>query len=173
MSLCCSPIFRSEMSCVKTSLLRMSPKWPKSVFARASFFFLLLRSTDALGLYNNGDYARAYWIPCVGFHRDCYPTFESCYDRRYCMLNAWILLSLALFAALCFLGVLLVFYFVLFRRGKWMICGIVSLSIAAFLLTLAVFITVALHHSQEQRTPEHDTKAQRSAPQHDGDNGDY
>ncbi len=107
---------------------------------------------------SDSNYARAFWIPCVGFHRDCYPGFEMCYDRRYCMLNTWILLSIGLFAILCLLGVLLIFYFVLFRRGKYWIGCIIGMSIAAFLLTLAVFITLALFKPQELKTPDRGSK---------------
>jgi len=135
--------------------------WP-SQSALAGVLLTLLaaafRPSAAIVSFEN-QYAQSHWIPCAGFSRDCYPGFEKCYDRRYCLLNTWILLSLALLAILCYLTILLIFYFVLFKRGTGMICGIITLSVVAFLLMLAVLITVALHDSQEQLQPERNAKA--------------
>ena len=98
-------------------------------------------------------YPQTHWIPCDDFYRGCYPGFETCYERRHCMLNTWIFLLLVLVGVLACLGLLLIFYYVLFRRGTWMICSLITVSIVAFALTVAVITTIVLHDTQEQEQP--------------------
>ena len=112
------------------------------------------------------EFPATHFVPCEGYHRDCYPGFESCHGRRFCFLNSWILLAVALFGMLSLLAVLLVFYFLLFRQGRWMVSAIVTLTIASFLLALAVLITVAFHQPQEQLQPMSMTKAEGNPEEH-------
>ena len=131
----------------------------KVILCQCLLLSQLVKSSLAIASFRN-QFPSTHYVPCSGFHRDCYPGFESCHSRRVCLLNAWILLAVALFGTLSLLAVLLIFYFLLFRRGRWMIAGIVTLTLASFLLALAVLITLAYHQPQEQLQPQSMTKAE-------------
>ena len=89
------------------------------------------------------------WVPCIGFHRNCYPFVEFCYEGRICIIKIWLLLLLLLIATLSMLVMLLFAHYVLKRRGSLIWSAIITLSIVCFLLFVAVLINLVTRNTDE------------------------
>lgn len=116
------------------------------------FFAMDIKSVYGLIEVRNA-YVESSYIPCVGYSRDCYPGLEYCYERRYCLLDSWLIYVLILIGAVSLLAITLIMYYVLEKKTTTVIILNISLSIISFSLVLAILISVGLHEDAEVARP--------------------